>query len=467
MLNLESIKQNILGKIVNAKLDWVAERKQTEPLEGFQASLTPSDRDFTAALSSGRTGFILECKKASPSKGLIREDFHPAAIAKAYRPYASAISVLTDEAFFQGNFAFLPQVRAEVDCPVLCKDFIIDPYQIYLARHYQADAILLMLSVLTDAGYQALSAVAQSLNLGILTEVSNEDELERAIRLNARVIGINNRNLRDLTIDLQRTRELAPQIPEDRVIICESGLYSHDQIKALSHYAHGFLVGSSLMSQPDIDLACRKLILGENKVCGLTRAEDAVTAQAAGAVYGGLIFAEKSPRYLTLEQAADVMQAAPLQYIGVFQNAPLSQIINTVNQLDLAGVQLHGQETPEEIAALRQQLPAGTQIWKAIAIADELPLAPLQTYAPLVDRLLLDRQVGNQSGGTGQSFDWQLLDSLDKQQLMLAGGISPATATAASRIGCRGLDLNSGVESAPGIKDKIKVQQAFAALRDY
>lgn len=212
-LNMASISQTILGKIVAAKQEWVAARKESQPLASFQDALTPSDRDFEGDLRQGSTRFILECKKASPSKGLIRNDFSPEAIADIYGHYATAISVLTDEKFFQGDFAFLPRVRGRVQQPVLCKDFMIDPYQVYLARHYQADAILLMLSVLTDEGYRALFKVAKELGLGVLTEVSNEEELTRAIDLGAPVIGINNRDLRDLSVDLARTRQLAARIP--------------------------------------------------------------------------------------------------------------------------------------------------------------------------------------------------------------------------------------------------------------
>lgn len=204
-------------------------------------------------------------QKASPSKGLIRDDFDPVAIAQVYQDYASAISVLTDEKYFQGDFAFLPQVSAAVHQPVLCKDFIISEYQIYLARYYQADAILLMLSVLDDSQYRQLSAVAHSLKLGVLTEVSNEEELQRAIQLEARVVGINNRDLRDLSIDLDRTRRLAPRLPEGVSVISESGIHRHAQIRELSRFADGFLIGSSLMSEPDLTLAVRRVILGKTK----------------------------------------------------------------------------------------------------------------------------------------------------------------------------------------------------------
>lgn len=460
MLFNQALASTVLGKIVADKEIWIAARKVSQPLETFQATLTPSDRDFVGGLR-GKTAFILECKKASPSKGLIRNDFSPSAIAKVYGKYASAISVLTDEKYFQGDFAFLPQVRKEVSVPVLCKDFIIDPYQIYLARHHQADAVLLMLSVLNDEQYRELAAVAKSLNMGILTEAISEEEINRAIALGAEVIGINNRDLRDLKIDLNRTRELAPLVPKDRVVICESGIYHHAQVKELAHYANGFLVGSSLMEETDLDMACRKLILGQNKVCGLTRAEDAKAAYAAGAVFGGLIFVEGSPRHVSVAQARAITEAAPLNFVGVFRNENKEMIQSLVETLQLSAVQLHGDETESYIKKLRSLIP-GCQIWKAVAVTDVLP--DLNFTA---DRLLLDSKVGNQSGGTGHAFDWSLLADLPKERMMLAGGINPENIPEAIKVGCLGVDLNSGVESAPGIKDADKIQRAFTALRIY
>ena len=460
MLFNQALASTVLGKIVADKEIWIAARKVSQPLETFQATLTPSDRDFVGGLR-GKTAFILECKKASPSKGLIRNDFSPSAIAKVYGKYASAISVLTDEKYFQGDFAFLPQVRKEVSVPVLCKDFIIDPYQIYLARHHQADAVLLMLSVLNDEQYRELAAVAKSLNMGILTEAISEEEINRAIALGAEVIGINNRDLRDLKIDLNRTRELAPLVPKDRVVICESGIYHHAQVKELAHYANGFLVGSSLMEETDLDMACRKLILGQNKVCGLTRAEDAKASYAAGAVFGGLIFVEGSPRHVSVAQARAITEAAPLNFVGVFRNESKEMIQSLVETLQLSAVQLHGDETESYIKKLRSLIP-GCQIWKAVAVTDVLP--DLNFTA---DRLLLDSKVGNQSGGTGHVFDWSLLADLPKEKMMLAGGINPENIPEAIKVGCLGVDLNSGVESAPGIKDADKIQRAFVALRNY
>ncbi|WP_108649861.1 bifunctional indole-3-glycerol-phosphate synthase TrpC/phosphoribosylanthranilate isomerase TrpF [Dongshaea marina] len=456
----------ILDKIVTSKRSWIEARKKAQPLEAFIDLLIPSDRSFERALTKETPAFILECKKASPSKGLIREDFCPEAIARTYKEYADVVSVLTDSEYFQGEFEFLPRVRQELNQPVLCKDFIIDSYQIYLARHYQADAVLLMLSVLNDEEYQTLAKVAQSLKMGILTEVSTPEELTRAIALNARVIGINNRNLRDLSIDLERTPQLAEAIPADRIVISESGILNHAHVKKLKSYANGFLVGSSLMAEDNLGEACRKLIYGENKVCGLTRPEDARAAYEAGAIFGGLIFAQKSPRCVSEEQARSVMAAAPLRYVGVFVNEAPERVAELANTLGLSAVQLHGVEDDTYIRDLRPQLGENCEIWKAAFVGEEAPQLELA-----VDRYVLDKKPakqldvkGQQTGGTGQSFDWELLKGLDKSTLMLAGGLAPENIRQASEVGCIGLDINSGVESAPGIKDQGKINQAFAEL---
>lgn len=453
------MKGTVLEKIVQDKAIWVEARQQQQPLSTFQNSIEPSSRHFYDALQGARTAFILECKKASPSKGVIREDFDPAAIAGVYRHYASAVSVLTDEKYFQGDFAFLPIVSAAITQPVLCKDFIIDPYQIYLARYYQADAILLMLSVLDDEQYRQLAAVAHSLKMGFLTEVSNEEELERAIALQAKVVGINNRDLRDLSIDLNRTRQLAPRLSHGVTVISESGINSYADIRELSHFANGFLIGSSLMEETDLTAAVRRVTLGSNKVCGLTRAEDARAAYEAGAIFGGLIFAEGSPRQIDTATAQSVMAAAPLRYVGVFRNASVSDIVTQVSALSLSAVQLHGDETPAFVADLRAALPATVQIWKALRIEGHLPARDW----PHVDRYVFD----NGNGGTGQRFDWSLLQGQTLNNVLLAGGLGADNCVEAAQLGCAGLDFNSGVESAPGIKDARKIAAVFQTLRAY
>ncbi|MDV7021165.1 bifunctional indole-3-glycerol-phosphate synthase TrpC/phosphoribosylanthranilate isomerase TrpF [Atlantibacter subterraneus] len=451
--------QTVLAKIVADKAIWVEARKAQQPLASFQNEIVPSQRHFYEALRGARTVFILECKKASPSKGVIRDDFDPARIAGVYKHHASAISVLTDEKYFQGSFDFLPIVSQIAPQPVLCKDFIIDAYQIYLARYYQADACLLMLSVLDDEQYRQLAAVAHSLNMGVLTEVSNEEELERAIALEAKVVGINNRDLRDLSIDLNRTRQLAPRLGAGVTVISESGINSYGQVRELSHFANGFLIGSALMGQDDLNAAVRSVLLGENKVCGLTRPEDAKAAYEAGAIFGGLIFAPSSPRYVTPEQARTVSAAAPLRYVGVFRDSAVQDVVNIAEALKLSAVQLHGSEDQAYISALRDALPDEVAIWKALSVANSLPARDLQ----FVDRYVFD----NGQGGSGQRFDWSLLAGQQLDNVLLAGGLGADNCVDAAKLGCSGLDFNSGVESAPGIKDSNKLAAVFKTLRAY
>ena len=243
---------NILEKIVLDKRIEIDALKLAKPLASFIDELTPTTKDMYAALKrtpeKPEAGFILECKKASPSKGLIRPDFDVKAICQTYDKYAAAISVLTDEKYFQGTFEYLQLVTQTVQCPVLNKDFFIDEYQVHLARYYGADAVLLMLSVLSDEEYRSLAKVAEQYNLAILTEISNEEERDRAIHLGAKMIGINNRNLRDLSTDIARTFDFAPTLPDDVIIISESGIYTNAQVRELAPAVDGFLVGSSLMA---------------------------------------------------------------------------------------------------------------------------------------------------------------------------------------------------------------------------
>ncbi|WP_241648531.1 bifunctional indole-3-glycerol-phosphate synthase TrpC/phosphoribosylanthranilate isomerase TrpF [Rosenbergiella collisarenosi] len=449
----------VLQKIVDDKKVWVDARKQSQPLATFQADVAPSDRSFYEALRQHNPAFILECKKASPSKGLIRDVFDPSAIATVYRDYASAISVLTDEKYFQGDFAFLPIVRQAVHQPVLCKDFMIDAYQIWLARYYQADAILLMLSVLDDEQYRHLAAVAEDLNMGILTEVSNQEELTRAIALHASVIGINNRDLRDLSVDTDKTRQLASQVPEGTLVISESGIQRYEQINNLSQYAHGFLVGSSLMSEDDLRFAVKRLLSGENKVCGLTRLEDAQQAYKAGAIYGGLIFVEESPRYVSDQQARAIIESAPLHYVGVFRDIEVGEIMLKVEALGLSAVQLHGSEDPSYVRRLRDLLPESCQIWKAFKIEGHLP----DRGWIGVDRYVFD----NGHGGSGQTFDWSILADQPLDDVILAGGLSAENIAQAITLGFAGVDINSGVETSPGVKDAEKLQRVFTTINRY
>ncbi|WP_133406506.1 bifunctional indole-3-glycerol-phosphate synthase TrpC/phosphoribosylanthranilate isomerase TrpF [Parashewanella tropica] len=459
----------ILQTIVATKVEHIEQLKVRYPEEQLQPKI--SLKSLYDTLKEEPTGFIFECKKASPSKGLIREDFHLGEICSIYRRYASAISVLTDEQFFQGSFENLAIVRKLVNQPILCKDFIVDGYQIKLAAHHGADAILLMLSVLGDEQYQALATIAKQYQLDILTEVSNEEELQRAINLDAAIIGINNRNLRDLSTDLDTTRKLAPLIGKDKIIVSESGIYTNQQVKQLAPLVNGFLVGSSLMAEGDLDLACRQLVYGNNKVCGITRIEDSSAAANAGATHIGFIFTPKSPRYVSPETAASITEhhrhaQRGLNFVGVFVDQSIDDIVSLSHRLGLHSVQLHGKESTDFIQQLKARFTISglsTKVTKAVAVDENNQVHFVVNNS---DRLLLDTKSQDQFGGTGDAFDWTMpIDS--KSSTWLAGGLSPKNATEAMNQGFYGLDFNSGLEASAGIKDAEKIQQVFTLLRNY
>ncbi|WP_068547847.1 bifunctional indole-3-glycerol-phosphate synthase TrpC/phosphoribosylanthranilate isomerase TrpF [Thalassotalea crassostreae] len=465
-----SKQANILEKIVADKRIEVEQLKASRPLASFIDDLQPSTKDMYASLAQENAGFILECKKASPSKGLIREHFDVLDIALTYQKYAAAISVLTDYKYFQGTHEYLKMVTDKVSCPVLNKDFFIDEYQICLGRYYGADAILLMLSVLSDDEYKHLASVALRYNMAILTEVSNAEETTRAIKLGAKLIGINNRNLRDLSTNLTTTFELAPMIPDGTLIISESGIYTNKQVRELAPAVNGFLVGSSVMAKDDIDLACRELIFGDNKVCGLTSTADVSAVIQAGAVYAGFIFTEQSTRHVSFEQARRIIEElaeasmASINYVGVFKDQSVDEVSNFANHLNLDAVQLHGNEDDQFIDALRIHLNSHCKIVKAISVMQQLPKL---NYG--ADSYLLDAQ----QGGSGQAFNWQLLanSQQDFSNCMLAGGLNIDNIRSALELCAEqelvGLDINSGIEVSPGVKDHNKLKKAFELIRNY
>ena len=231
-----------------------------------EADLPRSRRSFADALrtrsgagATPRPALVMECKSASPSRGTLRADYDPAALARAYMPWASAVSVLTEPDRFNGSFDDLAAVRAAVDVPVLCKDFIVDPVQVLAARSLGADAVLLMLSVVPDDVYAELAALAHRLGMEVLTEVSTPEEMHRAASLGAAVVGINNRDLRTLATDVSRTEEYAPLAPPGVVLVGESGVEGADDVRRLAGLVDALLVGSALSGAPDPTAAARAL----------------------------------------------------------------------------------------------------------------------------------------------------------------------------------------------------------------
>lgn len=250
---------DILQKIIRRKREEIAQRSEKISLQEMVglAKVGGDCRGFVRAIeakiNAGRAAVIAEIKKASPSKGVIRENFHPAEIAASYeRAGATCLSVLTDADFFQGSEDYLKQARAACKLPVIRKDFIIDPYQVYEARAMGADCILLIVAALNDAQLSELSTLAADLKMDVLIEVHDAEELQRALKLDLRLIGINNRNLRTFEVSLNTTLDLLPQIPEDKIVVTESAIHAREDVALMrNHGVNTFLVGEAFMRAED------------------------------------------------------------------------------------------------------------------------------------------------------------------------------------------------------------------------
>jgi indole-3-glycerol phosphate synthase len=263
---------DVLARICADTRAAVAQAKATTSLDALRTQIASRDdrtpRGFGSALKEAVThggyGLIAEIKKASPSGGLIRPDFDPSALARGYREGGAAcLSVLTDAPHFQGSREHLEAVRAAVDLPVLRKDFILDPWQVYESRAMGADCILLILAALTDVEARELEELARALDMDVLAEVHDQREVQRAMGLETPLIGINNRDLKTLVTDLATTEKLAPEIPADRFLIAESGIRSHADVRRLAAIGvQCYLVGESLLRQPDVTAATRALLTG-------------------------------------------------------------------------------------------------------------------------------------------------------------------------------------------------------------
>lgn len=447
----------ILAEIVARKRVDVAARLGGFGLEAAE----PTRRSLRAALARPGARFIMEVKRGSPSGGAIRPRADAAALARAYRGAADAISVLTDAPYFGGSLEDLRAVRREFLGPILAKDFIVDPRQVAEARLHGADAVLVILAVLADGEAAAVMAAARRLGMDVLVEAHTAGEVERAVRLGADIVGINNRDLDTMKVDLATTERLSALVPPGTLVVAESGISGRADVERLAPFADAFLVGSSLMRAEHPGEAARALAYGRVKVCGITDGHDAAMAAGHGAAYAGLVMVPNTPRAVTRPAAEAIAGASPVPLVGVFRNEKPMQVAASARALGLRAVQLHGAEDALYIRALRGLLPEGTEIWAAAAVGRDVP-AP----RPGADRTLFDSQVGGRSGGTGVTFDWSRLGGRgDLGRALLAGGLRPSNARAAARVGAFALDVGSGVEMAPGRKDAGRLYAFFEALR--
>ncbi|HKP34879.1 MAG TPA: bifunctional indole-3-glycerol-phosphate synthase TrpC/phosphoribosylanthranilate isomerase TrpF [Sphingomicrobium sp.] len=446
----------VLGKIAAAKREELALRYDGVPLDALRARARPTRRSLPAVLAKNGARFILEIKKASPSAGAIRLDSDPASLARGYAGVGDALSVLCHRTFFGGSLDDLAAARGEFDGPILAKDFFIDPRQVVEARIAGADAVLVMLSLLDDRAAREMMAEARRFGMDSLVEVHDETEMRRALALGVPLIGINNRDLRDLRVDLATTERLAPLAP-DRTLVSESGISTRADVERLSPLVGGFLVGSALMRADEPAQAARELIFGRTKLCGLNSGADLRAARPAA--LAGFVFVPGSPRHVTAQEAAPlggVARKSGMLPVGVFRDAPWRIVSDLATLMNLHAVQLHGHEDAGYVRALRRELPRSCEIWTAFSVGRE----PLEERGG--DRLVFD----NGDGGSGRCFDWSLIRGhAELPRSVIAGGIGVHNARAARALGGHAIDVGSALDARPGRKSPEKIAQLFEALR--
>ena len=463
----------ILDTIVEATKIRVAQEKQVESPETVKAAALalPSDTGFPfeAALRQQDFNFICEVKKASPSKGIIAERFPYLDIAKEYEVAgAAAISVLTEPDFFKGDKKYLQEIASTVKIPVLRKDFIIDEYQIYQAKVWGASAILLICACLDVPTLTKFRELADSLGLSSLVEAHDEKEVQMAIDCGARIIGVNNRNLKDFTVDVQNSVRLRNLVQDDVIFVSESGLETPEDIQVLRDNNIGVaLMGETFMRSPN---KVEKLayLYGPTyytpkvKMCGISKVKTIPAVVEAKPDYMGLVFAP-SKRQVTVEQAEILVEELHKQCInhydtkvvktvGVFVNEALDNLVRIADTANLDAVQLHGDEDEAFIQSLKER--TNVEVWKAIQIRTAADTE--KWIDSSADMLLFDAYHKDERGGTGEVFDWSSLDAFERP-FMLAGGIDSTNVARAIRtVRPYGIDISSGIETN-GVKDDEKI----------
>lgn len=417
---------------------------------------------------------IAEIKRASPSKGVIKESFEPIEQAQAYsRGGAVALSVITEEDYFRGSLEDLRAVRNEVSLPILRKDFIIDEYQIYETAGAGADALLLIVAALNDEQLSRFRRITEEeLAMDALVEIHTVNEMRRAEHCGATLIGVNNRNLRSFEVSLTVSVNLAREASPDALLISESGLRSGDDLRRLQSLGYrGFLIGEALMRAADPAQALQTLIGDARsndrvrvKICGITNLKDAQMSIGAGADMLGFNFYRGSPRYITPEAARRIIEQLPseVRSVGIFVNEASSEKVACI--ADVAGVvavQLHGEETPLYCQALKDRF-----VIKALRVQEGFIPEHISEYE--TEAILLDAFSSKARGGTGKRFDWSVAQLARPfvSKLFLAGGLTPENVTEAiAAVKPYAVDVCSSVESVAGQKDEKRVREFIAAAK--
>jgi len=477
----------ILDKIIEATKIRVAQEKQVETPEAVKAAALAMSADtgfpFEAALHQQDFNFICEVKKASPSKGIIAEHFSYLEIAKEYEVAgAAAISVLTEPDFFKGDKKYLQEIASTVKIPVLRKDFIIDEYQIYQAKVWGASAILLICACLDVPTLTKFRELADSLGLSSLVEAHDEVEVQMAIDCGARIIGVNNRNLKDFTVDVQNSVRLRNLVQDDVIFVSESGLETPEDIQVLRDNNIGVaLMGETFMRSPN-KIEKLAYLYGSTyytpkvKMCGISKIETIPAVIEANPDYMGLVFAP-SKRQVTVDQAKTLVEELHKQYanrynrdaeqysnqtlihqesiktVGVFVNETVESLLKIAKEVKLDVIQLHGDEDESFIQTLKEQ--SNVEVWKAVQVRSAADAeAWIDSSA---DMLLFDAYHKDERGGTGEVFDWSSLDEFERP-FMLAGGINSTNVARAIRtVRPYGIDISSGIETE-GVKDDEKIK---------
>lgn len=419
---------------------------------------------FEQALKGRDIGFICEVKKASPSKGIIAEDFPYIQIARDYeRSGAACISVLTEPDFFKGKNEYLTEIKEVVDLPVIRKDFVIDAYQIYQAKVIGADAVLLICAILDTETIGKYIRICDSLGLSALVEAHNEEEVASALNAGARLIGVNNRNLKDFTVDIHNSIRLRKLVPEEVAFVAESGIRTGADIQELrSANVNGVLIGETLMRAADKPRVLNTLRGTKIKICGLTREEDITMVNELKPDYIGFVFAA-SRRRVSDEQAKQLKAklSKEIPAVGVFVNDTVEHIAALCREGIIDMIQLHGDEEEALITRLREVTDC--PIIRAIRVKNAEDVQKGMESSG--DYVLLDTFRREAYGGTGEAFDLSLIPE-GYRPYFLAGGVSGENvADIIRRQHPFAVDVSSSVET-DGYKDYHKVREIIRQVRE-